>query len=77
MQTRRPAGRAAKGRAQASWQASEERDEEPSGAADEHEYEDTEGGAGGPASEDGADDSAFKVSMLTLNYVLLQLTSKA
>lgn len=60
LKARRPAGRAAKGRAQASWQASEERDDEISGAADEHEYEDAEGGAGG-ASED-AEDSAFKVS---------------
>lgn len=60
---RRPAGRAAKGRAQASWQASEDQDDDASGVADEHEFEDGEGsGAGAPqgAVED-AEDSSYKV----------------
>ncbi|KAF5833881.1 HB1, ASXL, restriction endonuclease HTH domain-containing protein [Dunaliella salina] len=60
-QTRRPAGRAAKGRAQASFQASEERDEEASGVADDHEYEDAEGGGGDPAAtSEEAEDVSFK-----------------
>lgn len=64
-QTRKPAGRAAKGRAQASWQASEERDED----SDEHEYEDADGG---DASEEGGEDSAFKVRVGTIVLVSFQ-----